>query len=188
VYGFVEADTKMMAVSVVIAYCMILCSPCSASISLEGKNLWILKSMPVDEKTIFMGKLGLGLVVTIPIGILSSIIIYIALGLSFVQWLVILLLTIACGMLSSTLGLMVNLMFPKIEFKSPTEVVKQSAASGISIFAGMFIVIITMILGSLFQPQSITLYVLFVSIAYLLLSAVCWYYITHKGVKVFKGL
>ncbi|MFA7672409.1 MAG: hypothetical protein WCY62_00970 [Clostridia bacterium] len=188
VFGFTEADTKMMVISVVITYCMILCSPCSASISLEGKNLWILKSMPVDEKTIFKGKLGLGLVVTIPIGVLSSIIIYIALGLTFVQWLVVLLLTISCGILASMLGLFVNLLFPKMEFKSPTEVVKQSAASGISIFAGMFIVIATIIIGSLLKTQNITLFVLFAGIAYLLLSAAFWYFITHKGVRIFRGL
>lgn len=32
-------------------------NPCAVSISMECRHLWVLKSMPIEERTIFSGKL-----------------------------------------------------------------------------------------------------------------------------------
>ena len=181
-------DMKLMAAAMIFGYCIMLSTPTAASISLEGKNLWILKSMPVHPKMIFKGKIALGLIVTLPIGIICSVVIYIGLGLSFMQWLTLLGYTISAGFFSSILGLFINLLLPKLEFKSPTEVVKQSASVGIAVFAGMFLVLIPMVLGGSLIVSNSSLYVLIVTLTYALISFVLWQYLITKGVKRFAKL
>ncbi|MFA5340581.1 MAG: hypothetical protein WC332_02275 [Clostridia bacterium] len=182
------SDMKLMAASLIFGYCIMLSTPTAASISLEGKNLWIIKSMPIHPKTIFKGKLGLGLIVTLPIGVISSILIYIGLGLSFIQWLILLGFTISAGFLASVLGLFINILLPKLEFKSPTEVVKQSASVGVTIFGGMFLVIIPMIIFSSFVVTNASIYVLIVTAIYILITISLWQYLITKGVKRFSRL
>ena len=186
--GLNSGDMKLMAASMICGYCIMLSTPTAASISLEGKNLWIMKSMPVSPKTIFKGKIGLGLIVTLPIGVISSILIYIGLGLSFMQWLILLGFIISAGFLASVLGLFINILLPKLEFKSPTEVVKQSAAVVVAIFGGMFLVIIPMVLFSSLAVAKASLYVLIVTAIYALITLLLWQYLITKGVKRFAWL
>ena len=181
-------DMKLMAAVMVFGYCIMLSTPTAASISLEGKNLWILKSMPIHPKMIFKGKIGLGLIVTLPLGVVCSVLVYIGLGLTFIQWLILLAFTISAGFLSSILGLFINILLPKLEFKSPTEVVKQSASVGVAVFAGMFLVLIPMILGSSLVLSSTSLYVLVLTGIYTLITLVLWQYIATKGVKRFNKM
>ncbi|HHT95991.1 MAG TPA: hypothetical protein PLK23_04850 [Clostridia bacterium] len=182
------ADIKLLAAATVFGYCIMMSSPTSASISLEGRNLWILKSMPVETKDIFKGKTALGLVVTLPIGIISSVLIYIGLKLSFTQWLILLAFTVSAGFLTAVLGLFANILFPKMEFKSPTEVVKQSASVAVAVFSGMFLVIIPMILGAALIMYNTSLFVLIVASIYAVITLILWRYLITKGVKRFAAL
>jgi ABC-2 type transport system permease protein len=185
--GFNPADFKMVAVALFFGFCIMMSSTTASSISLEGKNLWIIKSLPVKPETIFMGKMMLGLAVTLPIGIISSFLVYIGIGLNFFEWFVIFILVIAYGFLSSVLGLFMNLLFPKIEFKSPTEVVKQSASVGLTILAGMLLAVLPMIISPIVNVN-VNLFILLVSGVYALLTYMIWFFVKTKGVKKFQKL
>ncbi|HRR36886.1 MAG TPA: hypothetical protein P5535_07465, partial [Clostridia bacterium] len=142
----------------------------------------------VETKDIFKGKTALGLVVTLPIGIISSVLIYIGLKLSFTQWLILLAFTVSAGFLTAVLGLFANILFPKMEFKSPTEVVKQSASVAVAVFSGMFLVIIPMILGAALIMYNTSLFVLIVASIYAVITLILWRYLITKGVKRFAAL
>jgi len=185
--GFNPADFKMVAIALFFGFCIMMSSTTASSISLEGKNLWIIKSLPVKPETIFMGKMMLGLAVTLPIGIISSFLVYIGIGLNFFEWFVIFILVIAYGFLSSVLGLFMNLLFPKIEFKSPTEVVKQSASVGLTILAGMLLAVLPMIISPIVNVN-VNLFILLVSGVYALLTYMIWFFVKTKGVKKFQKL
>jgi hypothetical protein len=80
-----------------------------------------------------------------------------------------------------------NLLFPKIEFKSPTEVVKQSASVGLTILAGMLLAVLPMIISPMVNVN-VNLFILLVSGIYALLTYLIWVFVKTKGVKKFQKL
>lgn len=110
-----------------------LSSTTPSSISLEGKNLWIAKSLPIGENSIFLSKILLCLTITVPAVILANILFAIGLKFSIIDILWNLVISVLYCFLSATMGIIINLYFPKFEWSSPTAVVKQSASVFINI-------------------------------------------------------
>lgn len=119
-----------------ITFCIVMTYTAASSLSLEGKSLWILKSVPVDPKTIYLAKIGLNLTIIAP-AFIDAIILGIVLHLGILKILLSLLVIVASAFFTAFLGLLVNILIPNFQWTSETIVVKQSAASTISVFAGM---------------------------------------------------
>lgn len=124
-----------------VSFFIIMSSTTMASISLEGKQLWILKSLPVSTKTIFHAKIAVNLAILAPI-LLDVLIISYVLKYELIQGIIILLMAVVYSIFISMFGLVVNLRFPNFNWTSETVVVKQSAASMISVFTGMGIIFV----------------------------------------------
>lgn len=126
-------------VPMMISFCIVMSSTTMASISLEGRSLWILKSLPVSDKTIFGSKLLVNLTILVPV-LLDVVLLVVILGIDFRRGLLILIVTVLCSLFTALFGLLVNLRLPNFNWTSETMVVKQSAASLIVIFSGMILV------------------------------------------------
>jgi ABC-2 type transport system permease protein len=107
-----------------------------SSISLEGKNLWIIKSLPVEPKIIFKSKLAVNLIITAP-ALLDALIIAVILKTNFLQTFFIVIVTAVFALFVSLFGLLVNLKFPNFNWNTEVVVIKQSAATMIALFTGM---------------------------------------------------
>lgn len=90
---------------------MLSCTTCS-SISLEGKNIWIIKSLPVDSKKIFWGKMLLNILLIIISATIASISICYVLKLGIKGFVLFIITAIVYALFISVLGLVVNLHFP----------------------------------------------------------------------------
>lgn len=122
------ADMKILFVLLIFAFMLVLSNTTAASISLEGKNLWIIKSWPVDEGKILLAKLGLHLTVTIPLLIVDTIIVGFTMNLGFGNSVV---LFVACALFSvlgGLAGLIVNLHYHRFDYYNDTQAVKNSAS------------------------------------------------------------
>jgi len=108
-----------------------------SSISLEGKNLWILKEAPVSMKEVLKVKAGFQLLLVGPCLLVGVVGLVLGLNISWVDGLALFLLGMTFGWFTALLGLVVNLQFPKLDAISDMVVVKQSAAAMISTFGGM---------------------------------------------------
>lgn len=110
------------------------------SVSLEGKNLWILQSLPVDPVKVLLAKLSVQLLLTeIPMltVILASLIV---LDLTPVQMLLLVLYPLLFGLLMALLDLIVGLKLPNLNWTNETGPVKQSLSVFIALFGGWIIV------------------------------------------------
>ena len=116
----------------------------NSSISLEGNRLWILKSLPIEPKDIFKGKIITNLIITIPAAIVANIIFYIGLKFEIKYLILNVMISIVFAGISAVLGLIINLYFPKMDWTNPTTVVKQSASVMITIL-GLLILTLAMI-------------------------------------------
>lgn len=106
-------------------------------ISLEGRNINILKSLPVKVKTILMSKIYACMVITTPVFILGLIALLIKFKFNIIEFILLVLLSIMMPLISHFIGILINLKYPKLDAESSAEVVKQSTSSLISVMIGM---------------------------------------------------
>jgi len=109
----------------------------SSAISLEGKNLWILKSSPINTKTILDSKIAVNLTILLPAVILSGIVLAVRLKLEFIGTLMVLITPIVYSFYIAIAGIFANLKFPNFDWTSETVVIKQSGATLISMLFQM---------------------------------------------------
>lgn len=98
------------------------------SISLEGKSLWILGSLPVDGWTILSGKLLFHLLATVPVSVLAVLVLGIVYGISPAVLVCLVLYTAAIPVLSGILGLWFGMQFPRFDWMNEAYPCKQSLA------------------------------------------------------------
>ncbi|MFP4186700.1 MAG: putative ABC transporter permease subunit [Acholeplasmataceae bacterium] len=111
------------------------------SLSLEGKNFWIVKSLPLEAKRVMAAKVAFNLVLIVPVAILSVILFGFSLAIAPVVQAIMILLSGVFALLISVMDAVVNLYFPKFEFASEVEVIKQSIAALIAVFGGFLVLI-----------------------------------------------
>lgn len=112
----------------------------AVSISIEGKHLWILKSIPVQAKDIFRAKALVNLTLAVPGVLIGSALTAFALKTSALQTLFLFLMPLAYALVTTYLGIAVNLAFPKFDWTSETQIIKQGTAVMISVFGNFALV------------------------------------------------
>ena len=126
----VDVVKEIMPLFIIVIVCGILCISCTtnSSISMEGKNLWILKSSPIKPMEIFKAKIIMNLILILPSVLIADIIFSISLKLLLIQFIWLILISIIYSFIVPILGLIINLYLPKLNWVSETAVVKQSAS------------------------------------------------------------
>ena len=158
-------------------------------ISLEGKNINILKSLPVKVKTILMSKILACSVITTPILLIGLIILFIKFKTGIVDSIMLLILSILIPLVSHFIGIIVNLKYPKLDAENSTEIVKQSTSSFISVMIGMVLAFISVFIGiKIIGSINATLALLFITLVYIVINIVLYMILIKIGVKDFKKL
>lgn len=161
----------------------------SSLISLEGKNISLLKSLPLKTKDILLSKIKACLILTTPVLFIGDIIMIIRFKIGIIPSIFILILSILLPLTSHFIGILVNLKYPKLDFENSAEVVKQSMSSFISVMIGMLLLILNYVLiFSTIDIFNYNIILLFITIFYLLLNYILYLILIRKGVKRFNNL
>lgn len=161
----------------------------NSSISLEGKNIQIIKSLPIKSKTILQSKILAPLIITTPIFIIGDLILIIKLKIKILEAILLLILSILIPLVSHYIGLIVNLKYPKFDWENTSEVVKQSMSSFIAVTIGMVLFIISYITITKFIGHISSISILIISIiAYIIIDIMLHIYIVTRGSKIFNKL
>lgn len=107
----------------------------AASISLEGKSLWIPKTIPVPVRTILMSKVLLNVVIALPATVIASVCVAIALPFTALERLLVVLIPALVAVFISLYGVVINLRFPKFDYINEVNVVKNSMSVIICLFS-----------------------------------------------------
>lgn len=158
-----------------------------SSISLEGQSLKILKSLPIKTMDIFLSKVMFNFIVIMVLGLVNIFGLAILIKMSFIQIGLSFLILISSSIFISLYGLLINLKFPLTNYKNEVEVVKQSAASFITIISSLIFAFSAsgLIMTINYDKQVMTL---ILSIILLLLSYIMYFILKIKGVLLFKSL
>ncbi|MGN0712505.1 MAG: hypothetical protein ACI4LJ_01895 [Anaerovoracaceae bacterium] len=109
----------------------------SCAVSMEGKQWWILQSLPVRGKAIWDGKILLNLTVALPCWAAAVILSFLALHPSLAEGFWIAVIPLAYILFTSVLGIAVNLAMPIFDWENDVRVVKQSASTMVTMLIGM---------------------------------------------------
>jgi ABC-2 type transport system permease protein len=105
-----------------------LITPASCSISMEGKQWWIAKSIPVRSKDIFDSKILAALAIALPEYLIAVCFGLLAVKPSFLGAIWIIVIPAAYIAFSAVSGIAVNLAMPVFNWENETRAVKQSAS------------------------------------------------------------
>lgn len=158
----------------IIAALLSMSCTSAVSLSLEGKNLWIIQSVPVEPSAVFKAKMLFNLSLTVPSGILSGLILGIVVHADIKLMLLFMFVPTAFALFSTTFGMFINIMMPVYEWESETRVIKQSMSSMIGMLGGAAIPLIFLGLGALFSIPAET--TCFVSIPVILVLSFILYF------------
>lgn len=113
----------------------------ATSISLEGKNFWIIKSAPIAPEKVFIAKIAMNFILALPFTIINTIIITIALKPNALLIIPILFIPLLVNIFVGVFGLYINLVFPRLDWTAEVKVVKQSLSTFLSMLFGMISVV-----------------------------------------------
>ncbi|MBR3863997.1 MAG: hypothetical protein IKJ19_02630 [Clostridia bacterium] len=131
------------------------CFYSACCISIEGKNMWMVKSLPISAKSYFNTKLLTHLIINLP----SAIVCVLAFGItSNAVWydiIIAIIFTLSYAVFDSILGLTVNVRYHNFDWATTAEVVKRGTSVNIIAVVGILAIIpliIIQILASFISP------------------------------------
>ena len=138
---------SVISVAFSVICCIFLTTSCttSCSISIEGKNYWILQSSPVSYQDIFNSKILLSTLVNSGLMAVIDLLFSIAFRLNFLDIIYSIVIQFSFILFTSVLGILVNLKLPKMEWQNESVVVKQSASVLVSILLSLLGLVINLV-------------------------------------------
>ncbi len=182
-------DNLSIIILILIIFTGFMTSITNSVISLEGRNINILKSLPIKVKTILMSKVYSSLLITTPVLLIGNIILFIKLKISILEAILLLVLSVIIPLISHLVGIIINLKYPRLDWENETEVVKQSASSLISVLLGMILLIISIyVITKVIGNYNSTLILLAAILVYLIINLILYLYLIKISVKEFNKL
>lgn len=130
------------AIPFVLAGIFSMMTTTATSISMEGKNWWIVRTLPLSTKDILDAKILMNLVLVLPFYLLSEVLMCVALKPGILEFLWLLFIPAIIIVFSCVYGITINLLFPVLNWESEVSVVKQSASSLIGGMGGFLFALV----------------------------------------------
>jgi len=182
--------SEYFALFVPAAICLFNGMACftAPSVSLEGKNLWVMRSLPISGRDVLLGKLKLHLALTGTASTAAGLVLSITLGCGIAETV---LSVILCGLIAALLGLLgmiFNLLLPKFDWLNEAVPCKQGMpvlfvmlfGMGIPVLFGVIYYLLRAILSPLF-------YLCILTVLFLLLAVVLYRVVCTWGAKRFES-
>ncbi|MBQ4551449.1 MAG: hypothetical protein IJA59_00685 [Clostridia bacterium] len=162
----------------------------AASISIEGKNLWLMQSLPLKAGDILLPKALAHMVICLPILLAAGIVMGVALKADVITAAALIVLPLLVCAFIALFGVTINLVLSRFDYTNDVIAIKQSMASGITLFSGMGIVALPVILYTVVFKASFALGYLYLVCGVLLalLCLVLYYYLSRSAQKRFDAL
>ena len=134
-----------------IASMLSLSCPAASSMSLEGKNIWILKSSPVEVRMILNAKIAVNLTLHL-IGYMISVSVFVLkLDMNLIQVTNLIIVPICYSFFITVIGIALNKKYPNYDWDSEMIVVKQSLPVIVTGIIGMIALITPLLINWLFN-------------------------------------
>jgi ABC-2 type transport system permease protein len=126
----------------------------STSVSMEGKEWWLIKSLPLTSKQILDAKLLMNIILFAPFYVVAVVISIIALRPSGLEIIWMVISPAVLILFSCVWGLFINLKVPVFNWENETSVVKQSVSALVGGICGSLVGVV-MMFGLVLAPVSL---------------------------------
>lgn len=185
--GFAENKTAVFAAVLCLVGGFNIVS--ASSVSLEGRCLWILRSMPVAARDVLVAKARAHIIVSLPPTLLLGCVAAAVFGLGAAQAASVLVSAAVFCLLQAYLGVCVNLHFARFDWDNEVQVIKQSVSVLIAMFAPMLLcgALVALYIAAVRHVLPSDSFVLAAVVLLALLSLALRRYITGRGAELFDG-
>lgn len=172
-----------------VCLCAALNDITAPSVSLEGKNLWLVQVFPVSGKQVLMAKLNLHLIVTlIPLAVLTASVEWV-LKPSLEFAILIPVVVFVFVLFMASLGLVINLQMPNLTWTNEVVPIKQSLGVMITLFGGWALIIaLAGGYAALMKIVSPIVYLIGTGVLLLVASVFLLGWLRTKGARLFETL
>ena len=186
-----EGVESMIPLLITAALCMIVSmNDISApSVSLEGKNLWLVQVLPVSGWQVLKAKLKLHLLLTLPpaaVLTISALIVF----QPDVEYMILIPLTVVAFIVTMALfGLFMNLKAPNLNWTNEAVPIKQSLSVTAALFGGWVLIIgFGALYFALVSFVTSFIYLICVCAILVTVSAFLLVWMKKKGIKILAAL
>ena len=153
------------------------------SISLEGKSMWLLKTLPLNVRDIFLSKILVNILfIIIPCSI-TLLMVGITFQFPIQYYLFGIVFIILTAIFVACLGLTINLLFPKLDYDREAAVIKQSLSAFLATFIPFLLGVGLLVLFFFFLDKANLFYIYI--ILYIILDILLIAYLYTKGANRF---
>lgn len=183
-------DTIPFVIGIIVICIMIGINTISASsISVEGKNLWLMRSLPVSEGAFINSKILLHLIITVIPQLMCSVVLAVLVRRVSVQSILVLVVPLLFAVFTSELGMMLNIMFPKLDWVSESNAVRRNTSTRLAVLISWASVLVaSVIYRRLPESTDIIAYLYILSGVLLVLIFSIYIWIHRKGESMISVL
>jgi len=185
-----QPDMMSAAVSAILMLLAFFTNFSASSLSLEGQQLWNLKSLPIRSKDILLSKAAYSFILSyVPI-VLASVVYIAVFSVPVHLWPIVFVLPLTASLFSSLLGINLNISFPKLVWQNETVAVKQSLSVFLHMIISMAITAISIYiyLAYLTDRVSPASYVYGLSAVLAVLDLLLYLLIVTRGAKTLEAM
>ncbi len=184
-FGLIGLENELI-VLILIGFCIGMTYSTAISLSLEGKQFWLIKSLPIKPITVMYGKMLFNLLLALPVAIISLLLFSYTLETSIIRIFLMLLLVMSLAFGITIFGSVINLFVPKFDFRNPAEVVKQSAGAMLGLFGSWIILFLNgLIFYLVTKSMSFELGIVFMTLFNLIMGSGLLIFINKKVESLF---
>lgn len=180
-----SADILNPAIPLIVYFLIGMISTTTCSPSLEGKNYWIIQSLPIKNTDLYKGKMLFNMCLMVPFFTFTTLCFSISAGVGVFDTIMFIIEgIILCGF-STTWGLICGIKHIKLEWENEVEVIKQGLAVLIYMLPNMIItmglVVLVAFLGQIIGTLVVTLIIMAV---YAILTLICYRWVMRTPNKL----
>ena len=182
---------RLIPVALTAAICLMMAMIyiSAPSVSLEGKCIWIAQSLPVKTVDILYAKIRLHVVLAVPAGLVSSVILGFVFRLAPAEFVLAVANVVLYCIFCAIFGLKLNLKRPNLNWMNEAQPIKNSLPVLISLFGGWIIIVgagvLYLFIGEVIAPH---IYLLITAAVLLIVIILDDRWIRKKGTVIFREL
>lgn len=182
--GFLPGVTFAM-----VAFASLLTCITATMISLEGRAISILKSMPISGVKVIMTKVLAAVLLIVPVTAVGSLIMAVRFQFGIVETVLVMVGVVVMPLVTELIGILINLKYPRFDADSDTVVVRQSASVMVATFLGLGMVLFTisMTFVVVFLAGQVA-GLLIIDAVYIIVALLLYFVIAMRGEEKYLGL
>ena len=171
----IDVSILQPAIPFIVYFLIGMVATTACSPSLEGKNYWIVQSLPITKKTLYHGKMLFNMYLTVPFMVFAELCICFSAKVPALHTVLYLILGVMLCAFSTTWGCVCGIKHMRLDWENEIEVIKQGTAVALYLFPNMIAVmglcVLTVVLGMKMDHALLALLFILISGA---LTALCY--------------